>query len=314
MNICIKAADASNKFENTNTDLKRQYFIKNIKVINTIMSRVPGYCGSFGTGYPFYALDSNLEGELPFISEQIRYNNQLIESAHQLKSEWGCAKCLNTIGQLMPDLKQICKPCPRMNDGLKPRKVLNRLPDVDMWMICSDLYVDMAKEKLSKLFDVFDMRTSDVDPVQTINDVSDIADDLSNGVMPSKMLPLDVHIIEYSKFSSLISDVPFTLQEALQNEHQPYLPIHPISLRKTWQYDDVAYNFILDFMFSLTPFNWDDDLSNRLVYSRKIISNAFTNEQLCDILHSVAPDSVERRLETPRLQKVYERRMDLWKK
>ncbi len=314
MNICEKAAEASNKFENTNTDLKKQYLIKNIKIINTIMSKVPGYCGSFGTGYPFYALDSNLEGELPLISEQIRYNNQLLESAHKLKSEWRCASCLNTMGQLMPDLKQICKPCPTMNDELKPRKVLNRLPDVDMWMICSDLYVDVAKEKLSKLFDVFDMKTSDVNPVQTINDVSDIADDLSNGIMPSKMLPLDVHIIEYSKFSNLISNVPFALQTAIQNEHQPYLPIHPISLRKTWQYDDVAYNFILDFMFSLTPFDWDGNLSSKLDYSRKIIANAFTNEQLCDILHSVAPDSVERRLETPRLQKVYERRMDLWKK
>ena len=30
----------------------------------------------------------------------------------------------------MPDLKRICKPCPQVKDSIKPRKVINRLPDV----------------------------------------------------------------------------------------------------------------------------------------------------------------------------------------
>lgn len=63
MNICIKVAGASNKFENTNTDLKKHYLIRNIRVINTIVSKVPGYCGSFGTGYPFYVLDSDMSAD-----------------------------------------------------------------------------------------------------------------------------------------------------------------------------------------------------------------------------------------------------------
>ena len=77
MNICKKVADISTRFEKCPSALKREYLIKNIDIINTIMSYIPGYCGSFGTGYPFYVLDDNLEGKLPVIKEQIRYNNEL---------------------------------------------------------------------------------------------------------------------------------------------------------------------------------------------------------------------------------------------
>ena len=57
MNTCVKAADASTRFERLNNDLKRRYLIRNIDTINSIMSRMPGYKGSFGTGYPFYVLE-----------------------------------------------------------------------------------------------------------------------------------------------------------------------------------------------------------------------------------------------------------------
>ena len=52
----------------------------------------------------------------------------------------------------MPDLKRICKPCPQVKNSIKPRKVINRLPDVDMWMICADGKLEEAKATLVKLF------------------------------------------------------------------------------------------------------------------------------------------------------------------
>lgn len=314
MNICMQAALASNEFERANSELKREYLIKNINVINAVMSRVPGYCGSFGTGYPFYVLDFKLEGELPIIEEQIRYNDELLEAAKKLDSGWRCESCLNTCSQSMPDLKQICKPCPQMHDDLKPRKVINRLPDIDMWMICLDPYVDIAKDKLARIFDTLDMRTSDVDPIQTIKDITEISNDLSNGTMPTKMLPLDIHIIKYSKISSLISEIPYVINDAIRYNQKPYLPIHPISLRKTWQFDDEAYNFVLDYMYSLTPFSWKKNLNNKLETSRTIISELFSDEELNDILRSVSPDSVTRRLKTKQLQNVYQRRINSWVK
>ena len=214
----------------------------------------------------------------------------------------------------MPDLKQICKPCPQIKDSIKPRKVINRLPDIDMWMICADDKIEEAKVGLVKLFENYDMHTSDIDPVRTINDMEDIVSDLETGKMPSKKLPLDIHIIEYSKFSSLLDEIPFSLLDATEKKTVPYLPIHPISLRKTWQYDDVAYNFVLDYLLSIHPFNWEEKLEKKYAISKRFVVSSFTNKDLIEILHSVAPDSVERRFQTPQLKKRYESRVELWRK
>lgn len=313
MNICTKTADLSTRFEKCNTDLKRKYLIKNIATINLIMSNTTGYCGSFGTGYPFYILDSDLEGDLPIIEEQIRYNDELHDEAID-SSHWPCEECLNTRNAWMPDLKQICVPCPQVKNSIKPRKVINRLPDIDMWMVCEDGKIEEAKAELLKAFEYFGMQTSDVDPIRTINDISEIVTELESGKIPSKFLPLDIHIIEYSKFASLLDEVPFSILFAIENNQAPYLPIHPISLRKTWQYDDTAYNFVLDYLFSLTPFNLERRLNRKLDFSKIIVINSFSQEQLEEVLKSVASDSTRRRLETPQLQRSYERRINSWKK
>lgn len=312
VNICEVAANASNTFEKNNTELKRKYIKKNIDIINYIFRSMPGFCGSFGTGYPFYVLNSNMSGNLPIIEEQLRYNNELIMEANDCII-WPCLECLKKNSSLMPDLKQICKPCLMVKDSLKPRKVINRLPDIDMWMICEDAKVDEVKEKLVKIFNVLDMHTSDVDPVETIKEVAEISKDIEMGIMPEYYLPLDVHIIEYSKIKDLIEKVPFCLIDAYKNKKNPYLPIHPISLRKTWQYDDMAYNFILDYLFSLTPFNFENTLMEKLKMTRSFINNTFTQEQLLFMLDEVAPDSVKRRFENNELKKCYSRRIKTWK-
>lgn len=313
MNICVKASDASSRFERCNTELKLKYLKKNVDTINMIMSKVSGYSGSFGTGYPFYTLDSNFNGSLPIIDEQLRYNEELYNEAKDYSS-WPCEKCLSVRGNEMPDLKQICKPCPQVKDTIKPRKVINRLPDIDMWMICEDDKVENAKRELISLFGHYKMHTSDKDPVKTINEVDKITVELENGVMPDDYLPLDVHIIEYSKFSSLLDEIPFSILYAMEVEQIPYLPIHPISLRKNWQYDDVAYNFVFDFLYSLTPFNFEDKLARKLSLSRTVIKNSFSDDDLNSILDLVSPDSVKRRFKTNELKKSYERRIKEWKK
>lgn len=64
MNICLEAVEGSNKFERNNFEdnsIKKMYIKKNIDIINEVMQFTTGYCGSFGTGYPFYALDKNFE-------------------------------------------------------------------------------------------------------------------------------------------------------------------------------------------------------------------------------------------------------------
>ncbi len=56
----------------------------------------------------------------------------------------------------------------------------------------------------------------------------------------------------------LIEDVPKELHEAKIEDRIPYLPIMPKSLRKHWQYDDEAYNFIYDYLSAFTPFNFSN--------------------------------------------------------
>lgn len=313
MNICREAANISTRFERLNNDLKRRYYIKNIERINTIMEHTPGFYGSFGTGYPFYVLNDKLEGELPIINEQIRYNNELIDAVGNSKV-WECEDCLNTRGIRMSDLKSICLPCPRVNNNIKPRKMINRLPDIDMWMICHDDLIESAKTTLSSLFNSYNMYTSDINPVRTVKEVGKIVNDLETGKMPKEMLPLDIHIIGYNEFASLLDEIPFSILYAMEENNTPYLPIHPISLRKTWQYDDVAYNFVLDFLFSLTPFNWEKKLYKKLEISRKVVYETFSNEDLQGILDKVSPDSLKRRMENESLKKGYERRLTLWRK
>ena len=163
--FCTYISAISNLFEKCNTDLKREYYALNIIKVVTIMKSTIGFKGSFATGYPFYALEEGLNGDLPVINEQIRYNDELAFNASKSdKKYWVCADCMEKNYFNMPDLKILCKPCPNMDDELKPRKVINRLPDLDIWMICEDGKIAQAKEMLVRKFNKEEMYPSDVDP------------------------------------------------------------------------------------------------------------------------------------------------------
>ena len=74
--------------------------------------------------------------------------------------------------------------------------------------------------------------------------------------VPKIFLPIDAHIMEQSKLEELISQVPDELRLTKLEGRKPYLPIRPKSLRKKWQYDDEAYNFIYDYLSAFTAFNF----------------------------------------------------------
>lgn len=318
MELCLDAVQYSNKFDGNNfknPNLKKEYIKKNLDIINGVMEDTIGYCGSFGTGYPFYAIDGKFKGNLLVIAEQLRYNKELEDTIlNSSLKEWPCKKCLRVNGSFMKDLKQVCLPCPNLDDGLKPRKVINRLPDIDMWMVCEDRYVEEAKKELRELFDELDMHTSDVDPVQSIEDFKEAVIDLENGKMPEKMLPLDIHVVKYSEMSQLLDQIPFKILTSKKTGKIPYLPILPDSLRKDWQKDDEAYNFALDFLYSMSEFNFEETLQQKLDYSRNIIASTSTEEEMFDMLDAVSLPSVRRRFENKTLQKSYKRRINSWKK
>ena len=314
MDYCQKAVEASTIFEVNNTELKRLYVLENINKFNNMAKLVSNSNGTFGTGYPFYVLNSNLEGELPVIEEQLRYNNELLERIKESnKIIWLCGKCLEERGETLPDLKQICKPCPRIDSELKPRKIINRLPDIDMWIVSSKNNVEQTKEEMTKLFSDFDLYPSDINPIRTMQDIINISGDIERGIMPNRNLPLDAHIIDKETLISLIENVPKTLEESV-SENTPYLPIHPQSYRKKWQYDDEAYNFIYDYLSAFTPFNCDCDIMEALVDSRERVTRDFTNDELFKFLYSSATDANKRRFESKSLRKVFKERVETWRK
>lgn len=312
--LVTKTEVASTDFEKNNTELKRKYLVWNIEAFNCIALAVSANKGSFGTGYPFYALDKDLKGNLPIIQEQIRYNRELVRDGEPFqKSIWLCESCLKTKYSEMPDLKKICKPCPNMNDKLKPRKIINRLPDLDMWLVCEDGCVEKAQEELSILLEKYKMNTSDVNPISSLEDVSQISKSLKRGILPKIFLPIDAHIIEYSKLKGLIEKVPETLNTAIQNEIKPYLPIHPKSYRKQWQYDDEAYNFIYDFLSAFTAFNFPEELQQSLNNSRLKVINEHTSTELFDFLMQSANKATFRRFQSMELEERFLKRVEEWK-
>ena len=123
----------------------------------------------------------------------------------------------------MPDLKTVCKPCPNMIDELKPRKIMNRLPDLDMWIVCEDGCVSEAEAEMSKLLEKNKMYTSDKNPLSTLEEVAKISEMLKQGERPDIYLPIDAHIIEYSKLKDLIIQVPEELSQAKKLNELGYI-------------------------------------------------------------------------------------------
>ncbi len=312
--ISERVARVSTEFERNNSDLKRRYFIWNIEAFNTIVSKVKGFRGSFGTGYPFYALDSRLEGTLPIIQEQIRYNRQLMSEGQKVAPRiWECQSCLRKNYKDMPDLKKICKPCPNISPELKPRKIINRLPDMDMWMVCDSLRLEQAQVELAKLLKEYSMKTSDVDPLESIEDVTKITKMLKEGQLPAIFLPIDCHIIEYSKLKELIERAPDEINEAKKQDKIPYLPIAPRSYRKYWQTDDEAYNFIYDFLSAFTSFNFTPELQQALNESRRRVATENESQELFDTLMKSATDANARRFDTAELEDIFLKKIEEWK-
>lgn len=319
-NITVKeitetVANASTNFELANTELKRKYLEWNISAFNIIAKRVTVGKGTFGTGYPFYVLDKNLKGKMPIINEQKKYNRQLVlDGTRYAKEIWKCQSCIKTKYANMPDLKKICKPCPITANSIKPRKIINRLPDLDMWLVCEDGKVSEAEKQLSELLNQYKMFTSDKDPLLAIDNVVKISRSIKYNKKTQIYLPIDTHIIEYSELKRLIEEVPEVLSYSYESGEIPYLPIQPKSLRKQWQYDDEAYNFIYDFLSAFSEFNFPEELKKSLDTSRAKIVKQFTSEELFDALMGAATEANFRRFQTTGLEKIFLNKMEEWKK
>lgn len=111
----------------------------------------------------------------------------------------------------------------------------------------------------------------------------------------------------------LIENVPVEIAIARKNGRKPFLPIHPKSYRKKWQYDDEAYNFIYDFLAAFTEHNFPGDLQRSLNISRKIVATQYMPEELYNILLESANDVACRRYKTEKLQEYFLEKANEWR-
>ena len=306
-----KVVESTNTFEEINNKIKKDYFIKNIDTFSKIVKNISGYKGFIGIGYPFYAFKDDSD-EMPIIEEQIRYNNELLNNK-ELLSNWYCETCLKNNLESMPDLKYICKRCKNMDNDFKPRKVITRIPDMDYWIIIDDSYVDQAKDEIIEILKNNNLSTSDTNPINTINDFYEIALDIKNEKMPSKYLPVDIHLINYNLLCECINNINSKIDSFIKINKIPYFPIHTQALRKKWQYDEEACDFIHDYLYSFTEYDIDDNLSNMLYNSRRELVNKYTNEELYNMVIDTGKDFVIRRQENIDLQNILNNRINKWR-
>ncbi len=308
MNIIDRVVEAANLFEQINSKNKKDYLSENIKIFNKIAKTIPGYMGFFGLGYPFYALNNS--DNMPIIEEQIRYNNELLKYNCR---DWYCEYCLQNNCNKMPNLKIICKRCKNMDDNLKPRKILTRVTDMDYWFIVKDEYKENAKIELINSLKNNNIHTSDINPIKTINDYCEIVNDIKNNIKPKKYLPVDIHIITYSTLCKCIINVKTTIDQFVSNNKIPYMPICTEALRKKWQFDEEACDFVHDYIYSFTEFDFDDNLTELLNKSRKELINSYSVEELYDIALNSGKSYVRRREENIILKNNFIERINKWK-
>ena len=135
---------------------------------------------------------------------------------------------------------------------------------------------------------------------------------LKNGVVPNLFLPIDAHIIEYSTLKKLIERVPAELAESKQEKKKPFLPIHPKSYRKQWQYDDEAYSFIYDYLSAFKEFNFPQELQKSLDNSRTKVVSEHTPPELFNFLLQSANKASFRRFQSIKLENIFLQKIAEW--
>lgn len=76
----------------------------------------------------------------------------------------------------------------------------------------------------------------------------------------------------------------------------------------------MVYNFIYDFLSSFTPFFCDSDIMGVLGDSREKVARDFSNDELFKFLYAVATEANKRRFESKSLRRVFNERIETWRK
>ncbi|MBQ8451832.1 MAG: hypothetical protein IJ538_03550 [Clostridia bacterium] len=322
--------EISDEYEQINDLRKLAYIEKNINQLLKL-GKQSGCEGVFGTGYPYYVLSSKStfdfdennnpkihlktltkSGEIPIVQEQLRYNKELYElGLNYKKQKYHCHKCLSQ--EVLQNLKERCYVCTFIKKEVSPRKIINRLPDMDMWYVADD---DKIQQLTTNIYDSMfklNLYPSDISPMRTINDMVEIVESLRNGESPEHFLPIDVHVVGRNYLKGLIKQIPEVFNAAYKMNTIPYIPISPYSLRRGWEKKDSdPYNFVYDFLFSFSSMGLDPELTELVDDVRYEIATKYDFDYLLETVRRHSPLD-ERRLNQKELVAVLKRRIELWK-
>ncbi len=337
VNCAVQASDLFEELGRTKRgfEIKKRYIQSNYALYKEVGRACKSAVASFTTGYPGYDL------ALKEIDEQYRYNHELLRQVQTLglgNMVWKCGGCLIENYHKMPNLKQICYPCTATSAEIKPRKIINRLPDMDMWFVFDDsnLFQGNTIKKIENNVRLMgeistelpkkNLYTSDINPLESINNMYEATKDLSKNKIPKINLPVDVHVVGLNYLKDLIENVPNYMFAKLNDNVSGDLKINPVSLRKSWEFDPEGYNFIYDFLasFTIIPMSKgngrikyndiESDLISLVNQTRQKVVEIFDEEEIMKVLMAVSGPASIRRLKTPSVTEEFYKKLANWKK
>ena len=273
----------------------------------TVMD-IPGAYAAFGTGYPFYAED-HLEQTIEPVAEITRFLRQQQALVPKKLGSWACIGCQGD--RKLPDLKTLCKPCDKVS--VKPRDILKALPDLDYWVI-ADEDTPQFRAKLQQSLEGIGFYSSDQDVGASLRDLADVMKDplLVREVTPEpvrqKRIPIDLHVVSREYFMNIMGDIERTIIEyAAEGGNMPKVPISPSSLHVTWEQPDEPYDFMKDFLFSLTIHPASSNaILEKMKHTKEIAGKYLSYDDIKEAICQY--DKEERQLQNPKLRFLLSRR------
>lgn len=305
----VAALKAAQEFNADQSVAKGRYLKEQFSDFATVASWVPGFQGSFGTGYPFYA--NRKDGTVVAIPEISRYIGTVEEKAGREAAaslgNWLCTVC--QVENSLTDLKSKCRPCGL--SAIKPRDMFKALPDLDCWVVVDEV-TPQREAQLQQYLARAGFFSSDPDIYFAIKDTTEVSQAVLNGQTPEKRLPIDLHIVSTQQMHDALKGVEHVATEVYRPgvvTGDESVPIQPRSLHVTWEEADAPYDFMKDFLISFTPRDFrDSKLKVAINRTRNIIEECLSHGDRLELVRTHPKES--RQFEEPELQELLKARWE----
>jgi len=227
-----------------------------------------------GWGYPFYA--KNKEGffKVDEINNFITGGIQNISQKNVKTKNWICPGCQTK--NKLTDLISVCKNCSLVGEEIKPRKILATIPDLDMLLILKDVN-EAILEKVKNILHFTGYKQSDISIKDSFRNTKKVLEDLKNNKESTSKLPVDLHVLTYTQFIDIISQITKGEKSRIKCP----------ALHMIWEKHDLQIWF--DFVFSMQEIDVTPELREVLLKSRKELKGYWGEDKLVDAIKNYYP-------------------------